>query len=289
MLWALFFPDLSKIRDKICRIRYNQMEWWSLHGFIEGRGGIEMSGSGMTLQHDLKFYPSDKPLAENDYRREKERILRKVSSDPNPDHYLELAQLEYRRGLYEESKKAVEKALQERPDFPEGELFLSKILEKMDREAEAEQAFLRLMERHPSYSCAYREYARFLLEKKEQTHRAECLLLRGLELNPQDGLAHALLAEIYAQTGRERQAVLHLRIASRRDGDTYLHQSCGKVFFQMGKYSEAAEQFRLALMADPRNKTARSQLKLVLKLQRKGILSLAKIPWLRRSNPAGER
>ena len=137
-----------------------------MHGFIEGRGGIEMSGSGMTLQHDLKFYPSDKPLAENDYRREKERILRKVSSDPNPDHYLELAQLEYRRGLYEESKKAVEKALQERPDFPEGELLLSKILEKMDREAEAEQAFLKLMERHPSYSCAYREYARFLLEKK---------------------------------------------------------------------------------------------------------------------------
>ena len=113
-----------------------------------------MSGSGMTLQHELKFYPSDKPLTENDYRREKERILRKVSSDPNPDHYLELAQLEYRKGLYEESKNAVEEALRGRPDFPEGELLLSKILEKMDRVEEEEQAFLKLMERHPAFMHA---------------------------------------------------------------------------------------------------------------------------------------
>ena len=246
-----------------------------------------MSGSGMTLQHG--FYPSDKPLTEHDYRREKERILRNISSDPNPGHYFELAQLEYRKGLYEESKQAVEEAFLGRPEFPEGELLLAKILEKMNRVEEAEQAFLNLMKRYPAYSCAYREYARFLLEKKGKDHRGECLLLRGLELNPQDGLAHALLAEIYARTGREKQAVLHLRIASRREGDTCLHQRCGKVFFHMGKYSEAAEQFRLALMADPRNKAVRSQLKLVLKLQRKGILSLAKFPWLKRNDSVEER
>src|SRR5690606_24983641 len=248
-----------------------------------------MSGSGVTLRQDLKFYPSDKPLADQDYQREKERILRDISSEPHPGHYLEWAHLEYRKGQYEEAKRAVEKALQDRPDFPEGELLLAKILEKMDREEEAEQAFLKVMERCPDYSCAYREYARFLLETKGQAHRGEGFLLRGLALNPQDGLGHALLAEIYARTGRVRQAVLHLRIASRREGDTYLHKSVGKVFFQMGRYSEAAEQFRLALTADPRNKEARNQLKLVLKLQRKGILSLAKIPWLRKSDPVEEK
>lgn len=249
-----------------------------------------MTGSGVTLGDELKnFYPSDKPLTDHDYRREKERILKVISSEPHPDHYLEWAHVEYRKGLYEEAKGAVDQALEARPDFPEGELLLAKILEKMDRDEEADEAFRKLMERCPDYSCAYREYARFLLEKKGQADRAECLLLRGLALNPQDGFGHALLAEIYAQTGRVKQAVLHLRIASRREGNTYLHQCCGKVFLQMGRYGEAAEQFRLALTADPRNKEARSQLKLVLKLQRKGILSLAKIPWLKKGDPVEEK
>jgi tetratricopeptide (TPR) repeat protein len=229
-----------------------------------------MAGSGTALGSDWSFQPSDKLLSSLDYRRSRARLLRRIASDPQASHYLELAWLEYRKRHYEAAKETVEKALQQMPQSAEAHLLLAMIFERLEKMEEAGEMYRKLLREHPDFSPAYREYARYLLATEGTMQAAESHLLRGLELNPRDGLGHALLAEVYAGTGRRRQALLHLEIANwYHEGDTLLHQRCAKVLMQVGEFHQAVEHLRLAVEADPRNKEIRSLFRVVKRSQEK--------------------
>lgn len=243
-----------------------------------------MAESGTAIKSQTSFQPWDKLPSSTDYRRTRTRLKRLIQKDPCEKHFLELAELEYRSRHFAEAEVAVKEALKKAPNSMKGWLLQAKIFEGTDRIEEAREVYTRLLAQHPDCSILYREYARFLFDVGDSSNKSESLLLQGLALNPKDVLAHALLAEVYVHTGRVKQALLHIETAFfYYEEDTHFHQRCAKVYLQMGEYSEAIEQLRLALKADPRNKVVRAQFYQTLKSRKKGlhVFPMLSIMWRR--------
>lgn len=243
-----------------------------------------MAESGTAVESPTSFQPWDKLPSSADYRRTRARLRRLIQTDPCESYLLELAELEYRRRHFLEAEEAVKQALLTAPNSTKGQLLQAKILEGTGRMQGAREVYKQILAQHPDCSLAYREYARFLFDAGDSLSKSESLLLRGLAIDPQDVLAHALLAEVYVHTGRCEQALLHIETAIFfHEGDTHFHQRCAKVYLQMGEYSEAIEQLRLALMADPRNKVVRAQFLQALKSRKKGlhVFPMLSIMWRR--------
>lgn len=204
------------------------------------------------------------------YRRNRAKIERLIAQDPQVEYYMELAYLEARTQHWENAQKAIEQALALDPSRGEAQLFLAQLLEIQERHEEARSIYLSLLENHPFMSVAYREFGRFLLEQGSLS-LAQSMLLKGLEINPRDALAHTLLAEIYLQKDRRAQALLHLEIANRfHENEPFFHQCSAQIFMQLEEYDKAAKHFKLALQVNRKNKSLRSLLReAVKKKQRK--------------------
>lgn len=206
------------------------------------------------------------PLLTGGYRRSRSRIERMIRKDPRADYYLVLAQLEIKKQHWDRAQAALEMALQIEPSHTEAQLLLAQVLEAKQDLDSAHTAYKVVLEGRPHFSRACREYARYLTAHTEELQLARSLLLHSLELDPRDALAHTILAEVYLLQGRTEQATLHLQLAGHfHEGQTSYHQQAAKLLANMQKYDEAAEQLRMALRVDPRNKIIRTQFKEVKK------------------------
>jgi tetratricopeptide (TPR) repeat protein len=183
-----------------------------------------------------------------------------IRQDPRAEHYLLLAVLEARKQYWHRAQAAVESALRLHPDHAEATLLLAQVLEAKNEREQAEEVYRSLVEAHPCFSRGFREYARFLMTHTDSISTAQRLLMRSLEMNPRDALAHTLLAEIYLLRGRTGQAFLHLEIAAHyHEEHPLFHESKAKLLMEMERYEEAAKQLRRALRMDPKNERIRLQ------------------------------
>ncbi|RAL25629.1 hypothetical protein DL897_06000 [Thermoflavimicrobium daqui] len=191
------------------------------------------------------------------YRFHRAKIERQIAKDPQVNYFIELAKLEASKGHWERSQQVIESALQINPYSGEIQLFLAQVLEMQGKDEEARTVYLNLLDEHSYMSEAYREFGRFLIVQGSIS-LAQSILLRGLELNPKDALAHTLLAEIYLQKDRRAQAVLHLEIAKRfHQGQLSFHQRSAQLYMALEEYEEAVKHFKLAMQADRKNKSLR--------------------------------
>ncbi|OYD09023.1 tetratricopeptide repeat protein [Paludifilum halophilum] len=194
-------------------------------------------------------------------------------ADANPDRsqVYERAHLKYAKRKYSEALAAVEELLGDEPFHAQGMLLNARILERLDRGDESRAVYEKVLDYHPDFSQAYREYGRFLLLSREAFGEAETHLLSGLEKNPRDAFAHALLAEVYAQTDRKQQALLHLKIAARFPSDNKdYYEVYAKVLMKLGELGEEARRLRRKLVSDSGDRQVRTQFRRALKAQRKG-------------------
>ena len=83
-------------------------------------------------------------------------------------------------------------------------------------------------------------------------------LLRALALQPASKEARSKLAAAYANLGQNDRAVLEYKKLLLAFPDEWAaHISLGKILLNLGKASDAAEQFKLALILDPGSQEAR--------------------------------
>jgi tetratricopeptide (TPR) repeat protein len=92
---------------------------------------------------------------------------------------------------------------------------------------------------------------------------------QNLAVNPDSLTAHRKLAQIYASTGRQHEAIHHfqqvLRIGdqlppARRSPLDTSHFLLGQIFMSRGDYAQAIEQFEAALKENPQLEAAREAL-----------------------------
>ncbi|GGE20058.1 hypothetical protein GCM10011571_22510 [Marinithermofilum abyssi] len=174
------------------------------------------------------------------------------------------------KGHYEEALSAVEEFLESCPKHADGMLMKAQILEEMGRLDESRSTYENVLKIHPDYSRGYREYGRFMLMNEHSLAQAENQLLNGLAINPQDPFAHALLAEVYIQTNRKQQALLHLEIAARfTTEDIRYYEVCARALVKLESKHEKVKHLQRLLVSDFPNRSARSKFHRVLRAHRK--------------------
>ncbi|NDC37319.1 MAG: hypothetical protein EBZ48_04630 [Proteobacteria bacterium] len=100
-----------------------------------------------------------------------------------------------------------------------------------------------------------------LAERARDLDRAEGLIVRALEISPQDGFYLDTLGWIYFQRRQYEQAVETLRKAQKLSGgDVIVSEHLGDALVKTGAFLEAAEVYRIALEKgrdqDPSERTA---------------------------------
>lgn len=182
---------------------------------------------------------------------------------------METAYMKYEKCRFSEALDAVEKLLVLDPNHAQGLLLNALLLEQMERKEESQAVYEKVLDNHPEFSQAYREFGRFLLLREDTLGAAESYLLRGLTKNPQDPLAHALLAEVYVRTDRKQQAFLHLKIAVRYTTEDHRYfETCAKVLSNLEEEEEVRLLSRM-LVSHMDDRGVRIRFKRALKAQKK--------------------
>ena len=122
------------------------------------------------------------------------------------------------QGRFEEALAAALEGERLDPDNADGLNLLGQIYEKLERPAEAEQAYLRAIRADPAWHPPLQNLGTFYL-RREQYAAALAPLERAVELQPDQPLLHALLAVALQNTDHLREAEQHYTRAMELDPD----------------------------------------------------------------------
>jgi len=217
--------------------------------------------------HSIVYHLGEGKQTSSNDRRIRARLERRLAKNPEIDLYIRLAYFEAKQQNWDLAQKAIQSALKMDPKHRDAMLLNAQILESKGETQKAKQAYQSVIEHHPDFSKAYREYGRFFMRKESLLDLAQTYLLRALELRPKDALAHLLLAEVFIQRDRQNQGLLHLEIAKRfQDEEPLFHRRSVPLFLKLDQYEEAIQQLRKALKYDPKDKKIRTQLRQLEKM-----------------------
>lgn len=222
----------------------------------QGEGGIDMAGLGTAAKGDLfrpeagDHYPSD--------------------TDPSVVRYYDRARMKYEKKKFSEALETVEQLLMYNPFHAGGLLLSALVLETMGRYEESRSQYETLLANHPDLSLAHREFGRYLLVREQSLQAAESYLLRGLTIDPHDSFGHALLADVYARTNRQQQAILHLELAFRQPVDDLRYcETCAHVLGRLGEREEDIQHLGNVILSNSENRTLKNHVRKVLRSQGK--------------------
>ncbi|MFD1396459.1 tetratricopeptide repeat protein [Kroppenstedtia eburnea] len=194
-------------------------------------------------------------------------VLARTDSDVGQQY--ELARTKVRKRRFAEALAALEELKMADPFHVKGHLLRAQTLQALGRMTESRSLFEEILSQYPDYSEAYREYGCFLLSEGAP-EAAQAHLLKGLTLNPQDAFAHALLAEVYALTGRKEQAFLHLEIASRfRTEEIRYFEVYARVLSRLEELTEEVHFLKEAVFTHADNRIAKAHFKKAMRAQRR--------------------
>lgn len=154
-----------------------------------------------------------------------------------------------------------------RPDYPPLLVFYGQALFDTGRIDASSQVFRLAMAADPKSSHAYLGLAQTALSQGDlQASRG--LLAQALQINPEHGEIHGLLAEVYRRLNEPERAELELERARQLPEVTpvedplyaelvsegvssFWYRKRGQAYLARGRFEEAARDFRLALQAKP--------------------------------------
>ncbi|SFS44731.1 tetratricopeptide repeat protein [Marininema halotolerans] len=171
---------------------------------------------------------------------------------------------------YIEAAAAVEELLMIEPSHREGLVLNVRIQELLGKHEGIQAAYFKMFENYPDRQVAYREFGQFLRLADRIPNQVENQLLNCLAIQPQDGFAHVLLADVYSRTKRVRQALLHLEIAVRYPlEDEGFHDLVVRLLQRFHEEGTDTSMVRLTLVSNVGNR-GRSHFKRAMRAQQKG-------------------
>ena len=124
--------------------------------------------------------------------------------------------------------------------------------ERTDRWARAEADFLQALELEPEQPFVMNYLAYSWIEKKLHLDRAKGMLVRAVELRPDDGYIVDSLGWVYFRLGEYRKGVTFLeRAVELRPQDPVINDHLGDAYWRVGRRQEARFQWRRALSLGP--------------------------------------
>lgn len=139
-------------------------------------------------------------------------------------------------------------------------------LERLSQWKRAEKDFLFALELEPEQPFVMNYLAYTWIEKKLHLDKAKGMLVRAVELRPDDGYIVDSLGWVYYRLGEYIKGVTYLeRAVELRPQDSVINDHLGDVYWRVGRRQEARFQWRRALSLKPAEDEA---LKIETKIER---------------------
>jgi tetratricopeptide (TPR) repeat protein len=162
---------------------------------------------------------------------------------------------------FEEAVEAYDRAA-ERIGTPERRhwtlyYFRGIVLERLKRWTRAEKDLLFALELEPEQPFVMNYLAYSWVEKKLNLDQAKSMLVRAVELRPDDGYIVDSLGWVYYRLGEYKKGVTFLeRAVELRPQDPVINDHLGDAFWRVGRHQEARFQWRRALSLEPEEDVA---------------------------------
>lgn len=151
-----------------------------------------------------------------------------------------------------EAERVVRQAFAAGLDAPETWLVLARALVGLERLAEAEAAFRKVLERRPQDAPALRELAQLIWMRTGDAQRAVAPLNEVIRRFPDDLMIRLTRAHVFGQCGdAEAEYAEVLDVLSRSGGAPKYHLAAANSALAAGKYEAGADHARAALASFP--------------------------------------
>ncbi len=121
----------------------------------------------------------------------------------------------------------------------------------------AEADFLQALDLEPEQPFVMNYLAYSWIEKKLYLDRAKGMLVRAVELRPDDGYIVDSLGWVYFRLGEYHKGVTYLeRAVELRPQDPVINDHLGDAYWRVGRHQEARFQWRRALSLGPEDAEA---------------------------------
>jgi Flp pilus assembly protein TadD len=170
-----------------------------------------------------------------------------------------LAEVQFLRQfkLWQSAYDTLTEAVQALEDEDDEELSyeLAMATEKVGRFEQAEALLRELIERNPRFHHAYNALGYSLAERNERLDEARALIVKALEMAPEDPFITDSLGWVEFRRGRlpEAQAILRRAFETRPDAEIAAH--LGEVLWVMGEKEKALQVWRQGLRLADDNDT----------------------------------
>ena len=150
---------------------------------------------------------------------------------------------------------ALAQALAQAPEDHELLTEQSLVLEKLQRYDEMERVLRQLMRLRPQDAHAYNALGYSLADRGIRLEEAQTLILKAVELAPQDPFIQDSLGWVAFRMGRREEALRILRAAYQAKPDAEIAAHLGEVLWSLEQRSEAASIWREGLLLKADNET----------------------------------
>ena len=155
----------------------------------------------------------------------------------------------------EQALPLLDQALQQSPDDHELLSEQSLVLEKLQRHEDMETVLRKLMRTRPQDPQAWNALGYSLADRGIRLEEARALILKAVELAPQDPFIQDSLGWLEFRMGRTEEAMRILRAAWQARPDAEIAAHLGEVLWSQGLRNEAGQVWREGLMLKADNET----------------------------------
>lgn len=195
------------------------------------------------------------------------KALEQTPGDPEILYYHSL--LLERQGRYEDAAEALNKAIDIDPRSEKYYFHLGVVREKQKKYDACIEAMKEVLQLKPDHPDALNYLGYLYADRGIHLDEAEELLLRALELSPDNGYFTDSLAWVYYRKGEYEKALTHLLAAIRTiPPDPTVYDHLGDVYVALGRENDAIEAYEKSLAAEPEERTTVDRAPVKKKLQR---------------------
>ena len=180
------------------------------------------------------------------------------------DAHLNLGDVLYKQGRYEEALDATRVAIEQRPEYSKAHFNLGAILNVLGRSEEAETHLRRAIALDPQARDAHLNLGDVLYKQGRYAEALDATRV-AIEQAPDFFEAHFNLGTILNVLGHSEEAEIHLRRAiALNPQDVDAHFSLGTALYKQGRYAEALDATHVAIEQDPEYSKAHFNLGAIL-------------------------
>ena len=160
--------------------------------------------------------------------------------------HLSMAQAQLRSEKFQDAERESRRALELDPGNADAELRLGESLAAQDRVPEAEASYRKLLQTHPQDWRGY-HYLGALFYKMDRYEEAVAAFQQASKLAPGNAAVYRLMGAAYQMLDRDTEAAEALQKALAIRPTPYVLTNLGTVFYNSGRYLDAASAYQRAI------------------------------------------